>query len=339
MEPEKKQFRLNAKNISITVPQCEANKQDVQKALEEKFGGQLSGYVIARETHEDGGHHLHLAVKFKEKKNFKDPKCFNFLTGQQANVQGTKYPKKWVDYCLKEDSEAIVMGDIKEDFTWQEILNSETKQEAWRKLVEMKPRDAAINGQKVLQGWETHQTMAGKKRKYVRRDPPQVHVYFGSTGTGKTYRCEQFAIDNDMSLGLLNMEQLKKGWYTDWANQEIAWLDDFRGGVMQPHEFLNLLDSKMESVPVKGGKALWGPKYIFITSSDHPVNWWPNWYAKDGNNWAQVARRISKIFETKKEGDEYRLREVQEEDPINHRIAPPPQEVFGALGERQVRIS
>jgi len=61
---------------------------------------------------------------------------------------------------------------------------------------------------------------------------------------------------------------------------------------MKPADFLQLVNNTADTKPIKGGSIEFDPETILITSSDHPINWWPNWYKKDPNNWAQVARRI-----------------------------------------------
>jgi len=108
---------------------------------------------------------------------------------------------------------------------------------------------------------------------YVRKPSPICWVFFGTTGTGKTYRCESVAIQQKKSMCILSMQQLKAGWYSGYAGEEIVLLDDFRGDCMKPHELLNLLDNKTQIVPTKGTTTKFKPNWIFITSSDHPINW------------------------------------------------------------------
>jgi len=267
-------------------------RDEVQRRLEAKWGSELAGYVIAQETHEDGGHHLHLGLRFKDKKNFTDPTCMDFLTDQHANVQTSKFPKKWINYCLKEDESAIVVGDIKEEFTWQEIMASKTPKELHDKLMEARPRDAAMSFLRIKQNWSATQSFRGK-RKFERRKMPDVKVFFGKTHSGKSYGCEQFAIDMEKSMTAIDMTELRRGWFAGWrGDEEICWLDEFRGDSMKPADFLQLINNTADTKPIKGGAIEFDPETILITSSDHPINWWPKWYKKDPNNWAQVSRRI-----------------------------------------------
>jgi len=173
-------------------------------------------------------------------------------------------------------------------------LNASTREDCFNKLLEVRPRDAALNADRVLRAWQLNKQI-NKKRKYERKEKPKNCVLFGLAGTGKTFGAEDYAMQNNMSMKLINMQQLAAGWYTDWDQSDIMWLDDFRHEVMKPHELLNLLDGQMESVPIKGGSTPFGAKVLMITSPDHPINWWPKWQKKDPNNTAQLMRRLESI--------------------------------------------
>jgi len=134
-----------------------------------------------------------------------------------------------------------------------------------------------------------------KPKIYERTEIPDNGIWFGKAGSGKTWDAEQKAIDQGMSLFKMPIAQMRKGWYDGYAGEEIILFDDFRGGSMEPHEFLNLLDG-LARLPIKGGHVENKAKVLMFTSPDHPINWWPKWYAKDDNNWAQVKRRLRKIF-------------------------------------------
>lgn len=133
-----------------------------------------------------------------------------------------------------------------------------------------------------------------RPKPYQRTPAPRNCIWFGKAGQGKTWDAEQHAIDNQMSLFKVPMRQLKAGWYNGYEGEEIILFDDFRGGTMEPHEFLNLLDG-LPRLPIKGDFVENKSTHLFFTSSTHPINWWPGWYEKDDNNWAQVKRRLNKI--------------------------------------------
>lgn len=291
-------YRLNCKNLFLTFPQCERSKLDLGNALEGHFKDNLLGYMIAQETHEDGQHHLHAYVTLKEKINYKDPRWGDQLLGQHGNYQSCRSIKKTIIYLKKEDPEPLIWGVVLEDQNWRDIMNAKDWTTAKGMLAEWKPRDILMNLDRIRSNWYQHNPDK-RPGPYQRGSTPEVAVFFGKAGVGKTYNCEEYAIEAKLSMGILSMEQLKKGWFAGWGNEDICLLDDFRGDVMKPHEFLNFLDNKNKQAPIKGGYINFSPKYIFITSSDHPYNWWPHWVDKDDNNWNQLRRRITTIYHCK----------------------------------------
>lgn len=107
-------FRLNAKRFFLTFPQCETTKQAASDNLQAKWGEDIEAYAIAAEHHEPteedpvGGPHLHMVIHFKEKKNFLDPHCFDFITGTHGNYQVQKGRLCDVaKYLTKEDKEPL----------------------------------------------------------------------------------------------------------------------------------------------------------------------------------------------------------------------------------------
>lgn len=102
-------------------------------------------------------------------------------------------------------------------------------------------------------------------------------------------------MDGGLSMFKVPMKQLESGWYDGYQGEEVLWFDEFRGGTMKPQHFLELLDG-LDRLPIKGSFIPNQSKYLFFASPDHPINWWLNWYKKDPNNWAQVKRRLDKIY-------------------------------------------
>jgi len=148
---------------------------------------------------------------------------------------------------------------------------------------------------RIYRGVEHCMQLAKKPKVYQRTETPANGIWFGKAGSGKTWAAEQTAIDAGMSMFKLPIAQLKKGWYDGYLGEEIILFDDFRGSSMEPHEFLNLLDG-LSRLKVHGSYTENKSKVLFFTSPDHPINWWPKWYAKDQNNWAQVKRRLDKVY-------------------------------------------
>ncbi len=203
---------------------------------------------------------------------------------------------------------------IKLDNLIQEVIAGNHNK---RKLLE----DYGATYCRVYRGISHCIDLVKKPKIYVRKEPPQNIVWFGKAGCGKTYEAENVAIDGEKSMFKLPMRQLKQGWYDGYQGEEIILFDDFRGASMEPHEFLNLLDG-LDRLPVKGGYIENESKLLFFTSSDHPINWWPKWYAKDDNNWAQVKRRLNQVWLNTKNDGEYATHATDLDDVSMYKTEP-----------------
>lgn len=91
-------FRISAKNFSLTYPQCTISKENMFQYLQSMRPKYL---LVSKELHEDGRPHLHAAISFDKRKNIKSPNFFDF-EGFHANIQATKRPQEWIDYCKKD---------------------------------------------------------------------------------------------------------------------------------------------------------------------------------------------------------------------------------------------
>lgn len=106
--PKPKKFRMAAMHFSITYPQNDCSKSDAAARIEHKWPE--SSYVIAQEKHKDGNFHLHLFLQFPQTKNFKDSKCFDFITGKHGNYQTCNSVRAWVMYVIKHDNLYLAKG-------------------------------------------------------------------------------------------------------------------------------------------------------------------------------------------------------------------------------------
>jgi len=133
-----------------------------------------------------------------------------------------------------------------------------------------------------------------KKEPYQRNERFKVCIWFGLAGAGKTWDAEQQAIDGGLSMWKADMDQIKKGWFNGYNGEEVILFDDYRGSVMQFHALLNFID-RPKRFPVKGGYVENTAKFLFITSPEHPVNWYKTFMSIE-NDWNQLSRRINNIY-------------------------------------------
>lgn len=95
------QFRLNAKNLFLTYPRCDAAPEDVMVNLKIFFGDLLVWAVVGTEPHADGFPHLHISLSLTRKVNYRDPFCLDCIVGQHGSYEGTRSKKGSIEYCTK----------------------------------------------------------------------------------------------------------------------------------------------------------------------------------------------------------------------------------------------
>ncbi|QMV80664.1 replication associated protein [Tomato golden net virus] len=137
-------FRLAAKNIFLTYPQCDITKDEVLQMLQNlKWSVVTPTYIrVAREEHSDGHPHLHCLIQLSSKSNIKDARFFDLThprrsTNFHPNVQAAKdsnavknYITKEGDYC--ESGQYKVSGGTKtnKDDVYHNAINARSASEA-----------------------------------------------------------------------------------------------------------------------------------------------------------------------------------------------------------------
>lgn len=200
-------FSLRAKQFFLTFPQCETNKQLVAERLQAKFGDNLAAYAIAAEHHAPteqdpvGGPHLHILLHLKNRTQFSNANCFDFLTGSHGNYQVQKGPlQKVAEYLTKEDTEPLCFNiDLeaakakkasKFDTVAKMVLDGKTMEE-----IEEEHPGFVLNHKRKLDDYFEFQE--AKRRKKVVTPGPHELIVNGTTieiGTPRPYRQLQYYI-------------------------------------------------------------------------------------------------------------------------------------------------
>lgn len=123
------------------------------------------------------------------------------------------------------------------------------------------------------------------------KKPPNVIWTYGPTGKGKT--------EEAFDAGATNVEYAN-GFFTDWGDSRIISIEEMNGQI--PYKtMLKLLDQyhNYYQINIKGGYKLVDLDTIYITSSKHPKECYPNQDERDSIS--QLLRRITTIKCTKQE--------------------------------------
>lgn len=118
------------------------------------------------------------------------------------------------------------------------------------------------------------------------RDPPDVHWYYGGTGTGKTREVHEREGEALYTHG----GNFK--WFDGYTGQEAVLFDDFRSDQVEFAVLLRLLDRYPLRVEVKGGSMMFYPKRIYITTQESPDEMFGTSVNEDIE---QLKRRITHV--------------------------------------------
>lgn len=136
------------------------------------------------------------------------------------------------------------------------------------------------------------QLLLEKQRRNKGYARPDVFVFVGPTGTGKSRRAEYEATKR---CGAEHVFFKSVGsWYDGYRGHKAVIVNEFTGAGMPLSEFQQITDGYPYRVPIKGAFYVWKPEVIYITSNVHPDNWWSEARLQEKNKeiWPSIRRRI-----------------------------------------------
>ncbi len=101
-------FRIHARRLALTFPQNDTTKDVAMARILEKWSGDIKWCVVTQESHQDGCPHLHIAISFSKKKDFKRPDFADFIAGAHGNYQAMKNELDWLKYITKSDAHPVL---------------------------------------------------------------------------------------------------------------------------------------------------------------------------------------------------------------------------------------
>lgn len=107
-QPAQRKWRLQAKNLFLTFPQCQTTKERCLELIRTKFdGSSLEFAVVAQEDHqEEDGLHLHILISLKRKyrsRNVADLDCL-VDPPKHGNYQSALKVGSVLKYITKSDN-------------------------------------------------------------------------------------------------------------------------------------------------------------------------------------------------------------------------------------------
>lgn len=105
-------FRMQGVNFFLTFPKCRTPKEEVKENILSIFKGEVEWLVVAEEKHQDGDPHLHILIRFLQKKIFNGKLGMKKLDsivkstiqpeGQHGNYQLSRNVRNTLNYVTKE---------------------------------------------------------------------------------------------------------------------------------------------------------------------------------------------------------------------------------------------
>ena len=216
--------------------------------------------------------------------------------GNNPHIEVAHHPVEARNYCMKEDTrvtEPVEYGVFNVKYTqgYRTDLN----------IAKLAIREHG-NYRKCLEDDSLDQ-ITSRHPKWVQdqltmvqrtiRDPPIVTVYYGPTMTGKTLRCH---VNNPG----IHEVRLDSG-FINYSGQDLILFDEFD---KEPWPFglmLKLLDRYPFQVNIKNGYCWWEPSRIFMTSTEHPSEWYIGKKGVNPDHINQFIRRINILINTAEE--------------------------------------
>jgi hypothetical protein len=241
-------------------------------------GDKIDYFIFGREKGESGTPHLQCFVSFSKKQRFNQVKG---VFGDRVHLEKAKgSPEQNRRYCSKEE-------DFEEFGICPKGRGARNDLAAALAAVKEGATRRVLIEEHLTAYSRAHRVLGEAMLLYAptRNWTPDVRVYFGETGIGKTRK----AFEETEQAPYMHSGGT---WFDGYDGQPDVIFDDFGGSEFKLTYLLKLLDRYPMRVPVKGGFASWVPRRIWITSNYSPKEWFPN--AKEEHVKA-LLRRFAKV--------------------------------------------
>nr|WCR62204.1 MAG: replication associated protein [Circoviridae sp.] len=326
-----KRFRLQAKNIFLTWPQCEVSKEAALEFIKDvckDFG--VSYVFVARESHKDGNKHIHALVRLKEAIDTYDERFFD-MEDKHPHIEVARNIKSVITY-LKKENDTLEWGDRP---ACAGIVDKKIKQERMLRDLQTKTiHEIMLEGEYTV--YEMNAMMRLKqyadatKRVWPQFRKRHVLWYWGPTGSGKT-RAASETLQRECPNDWIPITGDCNTFFNGYDAQKGVLFDDFRAGTMRFNVLLQILDGYRVMVNVKGSVREWNAEWIIITSSGRPEDIFYNHQTEaPWDNLDQLQRRLDEVIEFPRA--EFELQRDEEPSTIEGLLQ---QECYAEMQRRQ----
>lgn len=191
-----------------------------------------------------------------------------------------------IKYCTKEDTRVAGPWQVGEPMT---AGHRSDLDKAASMLDEGKTiRDVAMECKSTFiryhRGLQAYQNICLAAPRQLMETGPEVWVFCGKTGAGKSHRAWSRWPD-------AYRKPANGKWWDGYRGQETVIFDDFKGSAMSLHDFQLVVDKYPLDVEFKGGFISLSAKRYVFTSNKMP---W-EWYSAEADPDGTVVRRIQEF--------------------------------------------
>lgn len=150
-------FRLSAKAVFLTYPQCALSPNVVHQKLSEL---KPTRYInVVKELHEDGAPHLHVLIQFVDKANIRNERFFD-IEGFHPNVQSARDVEAVRDYIEKSllpdtlDECQYKSGTLvtqRKESLWEAVADATTVEEIMGNARKASARDYVLQHDRLVE--------------------------------------------------------------------------------------------------------------------------------------------------------------------------------------------
>lgn len=219
--------------------------------------------IVGKEVGErEGTPHLQIYLELKKKKTLGGVKkvlaCF-----QRAHLEESKGDAKSnITYCQK-DGDYLEFGKVKSSGFRSDLEQVKKDIDEGMSMDEMIDTHFSI----WVRYRRSIETYWNRKNGKTRFKVPDVYVYHGHSGTGKTRTAWEFDPESTWTYP-------GHCWFDGYEGQRVAIFDEFDGSDLGFSLWKQITDGYPMSVRVKGGHTKWQPEIIVFTSNVDPKHWW-----------------------------------------------------------------
>lgn len=203
-----------------------------------------------------------------------------------------------IDYCRKDETrveDTVILGMPGVQGNRSDVENAVSILKQGGKMINIVEENPAlfIRGHKGLKAMEQ---LLIKQRLGKIIENFEVIVYYGPTGTGKTWK----AYHHRQDVFKVPTYDMKTLWFDGYDGESCILLDEFHGQ-LDFNLLKQLLDRYVSQWPVKGSFIYSQWNTVLLTSNKHPMEWYSQ---QSIDEWKQLERRITTLTEMKDVWDE-----------------------------------